>query len=44
MKKACLNLTAKISREGIKAANNSACFCWSYQPKAPKSLKKIKLK
>ena len=42
MKTACLKLIAKISRNGIKVANNSACFCWTYQPKAPKALKKMK--
>lgn len=42
MKKACLVVLAKLCRGGIKVANNSASFCWTFQPKSPKSLKKFK--
>lgn len=42
MKKVCLKIAAKLSRAGIKAANNTASTCWAYQPKAPKGLKKMK--
>ena len=42
MKKACLEALAKLCRSGIKVANNSASFCWTFQPKSPKNLKKFK--
>lgn len=44
MKKTCLKLAAKLSRASIKVANNTASSYWSYQPKAPKSIKTAKLK
>lgn len=44
LKKACLKLAAKMSRVGVKVANNTASSFWSYQPKAPKSVKTTKMK
>lgn len=44
MKKACLKIAAKLSRAGVKVSNNTASSFWSYQPKAPKSVKTAKMK
>lgn len=41
MKKQMLSLVAKMAEKSIAKANNSACVGWTYQPKAPKDIKKF---
>lgn len=42
MKKQCLKLVARLAEKSISKANNSACIGWTYQPQAPKGVKKFK--
>ena len=41
MKKEILKVAAKMAEKSIKNANNTTCSWWSYQPKAPKDIKKF---
>ena len=42
MKKLILKAIATAAEKSISTANKTACFGWSYQPKAPKNIKNFK--
>lgn len=42
MKKLLMKAMAVMAEKSITTANKTACFGWSYQPKAPKNIKNFK--
>ena len=42
MKKVILKAIAKAAEKSITVSNRTACFGFSYQPKAPKNIKNFK--
>lgn len=42
MKSTILKAVAKIAEKTVHSANKTTCYGWSYQPKAPASVKNFK--
>lgn len=42
MKKTILKAVAALAEKSISTDNNRACYCLTYQPKAPKNIKNFK--
>lgn len=42
MKKTILKVLATVAEKSIKKSNNSTCFGWTYQPKAPDNILEFK--